>query len=119
MATTARSIDRIAIEFTRADTKHHRELNAFARYCILRLERELGARDAWIVKIAPSGSLYTSVISVHDAFGTLEQRGRGLDGALAIWDAMCRLEQCMRESRLIRASARSPSPASAPSSDRP
>jgi hypothetical protein len=31
-------------------TRTQRELGAFARYCILRLERELGERDAWMVE---------------------------------------------------------------------
>jgi hypothetical protein len=80
--------------------KHHRELGAFARYCILRVERELGEREAWRVDIALSLRGYSSRVSVDDRGIVLEERGNGSDGTLATWDAMCRIEQRLRERRL-------------------
>ena len=82
-----------------ASPRQRRELTAFARYCILRLERELGERDAWRVEIAPSSGKYATRIEVHDLCGALEANGFGPDAALATWEAICQLEQSLRESR--------------------
>lgn len=80
-----------------ASARQRRELTAFARYCILRLERELGQRQAWVVEIAPTSGKYATRISVHDLGGAIEASGVGLDGALSTWEAICRLEQSLRE----------------------
>lgn len=83
-----------------ASARQHRELGAFARSCILGMERELGERPAWIVDIALSLGGYSSRIAVDDRGTVLEENGSGRDGALATWDAMCRIEQRLRERRL-------------------
>ena len=70
---------------------------AFARYCIRRVERELGEREAWLVEIAPSSGTYATRIEVHDMCGALEANGSGIDGALATWEAICRIEESLRE----------------------
>ena len=75
----------------------HRELGAFARYCIVRVERELGERAAWSVTISPALNGYSSHVAVSDQDATIEGRGTGHDGTLAVWDAMCRVEQRLRE----------------------
>jgi hypothetical protein len=94
--TTTRS--RIDVHLPRAaSARQRRELTAFARYCILRLERELGERKAWVVEIAPSSGKYATRIAVHDLEGEIEANGEGLDGALSTWEAICRLEQSLRE----------------------
>lgn len=82
-----------------ATPKQHRELGAFARYCILRVERELGQYEHWLVDISLSLSGYASRISVDDHGLVFEEKATGRDGALATWDAMCRLEQRLRERR--------------------
>jgi hypothetical protein len=80
--------------------KQERELGAFARYCVTRIERELGKREQWIVTIGlASGVGYTSQIAVHHFGLELVATGQGPDGALAIWDGMCQLEQSLRERR--------------------
>ena len=90
---------RIDVHLPRAaSARQRRELTAFARYCIRRLERDLGERQAWLVEIAPSSGKYATRIEVHDLCGALEAEGTGLDGALATWEAICRLEQSLRES---------------------
>lgn len=86
-----------------ASNRQRRELTAFARYCIHRLERELGQRHAWIVEIAPTSGQYATRIAVIDLFGAVEANGVGLDGALSIWEAICRLEESLRESAITRA----------------
>ena len=80
--------------------KHCRELGAFARYWILLVERELGEHEAWRVDIALSLCGYSSRASADDRGFVLEERGNGSDGTLATWDAMCRIEQRLRERRL-------------------
>jgi hypothetical protein len=90
---------RIDVQLPRAaSARQRRELTAFARYCIHRLERELGERQAWLVEIAPIDGKYATRIEVHDISGALEANGSGLDGALATWEAICEIEQSLRES---------------------
>jgi len=92
----------VVLELPRANgSRLHRELAAFARYCVMRIERELGARERWHVTIAPSsGSAFGSRVSVVDHGIETAQRGSGRDAALAVWDAMCRIEQILRERRV-------------------
>jgi hypothetical protein len=100
MAMTSRLRERIDVRLPEyVSAKQHRELGAFARYCILRVERELGERESWTVDIALSLSGYSSRIAVDDGGLLLEENGTGRDGALATWDAMCRIEQRLRERR--------------------
>jgi hypothetical protein len=82
-----------------ASARQHRELGAFVRYCVIRIERELGEPERWMVRIAPSGSGFASTVAVQDSGLALESTGSGLDGALAVWDALCSLEQALREAR--------------------
>ena len=102
MVTRASARSRITVVLHAAATaKQHRELGAFARYCILRVERELGERSEWIVDIKPALGAFTSHIAVRDRGELVEEQGSGPDGTLATWDAICRLEQKLRE-RIVR-----------------
>jgi hypothetical protein len=92
------------------------ELGTFGRYCILRVERECGEWESWVVHIVPSPDGYASHIAIHDRGVLLEEQGSGQDGALATWDVMCRIEQRMRERQRVtgivgdeQGAARSPS----------
>jgi ribosome-associated translation inhibitor RaiA len=92
--------NRIEVRLTsHATQKQYRELGAFARYCIQRVERELGEREAWVVYVKPSLNGHTSHIAVHDRGADIEAQATGHDGTLAIWEAMCLLEQRLREHR--------------------
>lgn len=82
-----------------AGAKQHRELGAFARYCIVRVERELGECGAWSITVSPALDGYSSHVAVSDHGATIEDCGTGQDGTLAVWDAMCRIEQRLREAR--------------------
>jgi len=100
MNRTTRPRDRIDVRVPEyVGAKLHRELGAFARYCIVRVERELGEREAWSVTISPALDGYQSHIAVCDRDTTIEDRGSSYDGTLAVWDAMCRVEQRLRELR--------------------
>lgn len=85
-----------------AGDRQYRELGAFVRYCISRIERELGEIPRWSVRIVPAAGSFTSIIAIQDGADLLEARGVGLDGALAAWEALCKLEQLLRESRAHR-----------------
>lgn len=100
MVVRSRARERIEVRLpAHASSRQHRELGAFARYCVLRIERELGERECWIVDIAPALGGYTSHVAVSDRGAMIEEQGKGHDGALAIWEAICRLEQRLREQR--------------------
>ena len=79
--------------------KHERELGAFARYCVLRIEKDLGERQRWSVEIDLRAPGYAARVEVQHLGLVLETRGHGHDGPLAIWDAMCRIEQELRDRR--------------------
>jgi hypothetical protein len=85
-----------------AGARQVRELGAFVRYCVSRIERELGEISRWSVRIVPAGGGFASLIAIHDAGEVLEATGAGLDGPLAAWDALCKLEQSLREARARR-----------------
>jgi hypothetical protein len=85
-----------------AGIRQYRELGAFVRYCVSRIERELGEIEHWSVTIAPAGGKFTSVVAVQDAGDAIESTGTGMDGPLAAWEALCRLEQRLREARACR-----------------
>ena len=85
-----------------ATERQHRELGAFVRFCVFRIERELGESERWVVIVAPGSAGFRSTVTVHDGPLALQTTGTGLDGALAVWDALCRLEQALREGRSAR-----------------
>lgn len=85
-----------------AGARQYRELGAFVRYCVSRIERELGEIEHWSVTIAPASGEFSSVVAVQDAADTIESTGKGLDGPLAAWEALCKLEQLLREARARR-----------------
>ena len=87
-----------------AGVRQYRELGAFVRYCVSRIERELGEIEHWSVTIAPAGGEFSSRVAIHSADDDLESTGLGMDGPLAAWDALCKLEQLLREARARRCS---------------
>jgi len=68
----------------------------------MRIERELGDIDRWIVLVMPAVGCFQTTVTVHDADYTTKAVATGFDAALSIWDAMCRLEQDLREARSRR-----------------
>ncbi len=98
MATTHKYERRIDVRVPRhASLKHERELGAFARYCVQRIERDLGERQHWVVDVQIGGRGYSAAVEVQHQDLVIEARGYGHDGPLAIWDAMCRIEQELRD----------------------
>jgi phosphoglycolate phosphatase-like HAD superfamily hydrolase len=88
-----------------AGPRQYREIGAFVRYCVSRIERDVGEIDHWAVTVAPVAGEFSCVVAVVDGGEAVEATGRGLDGPLAVWEALCRLEQRLREARARRAEA--------------
>lgn len=93
--------ERLEIELHRgASPRQKRELGAFVRYCVERIERDLGVQERWAVRITMSSATgYTSSVEVRGPGLSLESSGSGTDGVLATWDAIGRVEQLLRERR--------------------
>ena len=66
-----------------AGARQYRELGAFVRYCVSRIERELGEIEHWSVTIAPTGGKFSSVVAVKDGDDAIESKGTGMDGPTA------------------------------------
>jgi hypothetical protein len=85
-----------------ASVRQHRELGAFVRYCIARIERDVGTADWWVVKIVPDRCAYTCIVTAENADVVLQATRTGADATLAAWDALCKIEQLILEDRARR-----------------
>jgi hypothetical protein len=91
--------DRIVVHLhERTTPRQRRELGAFVRYCVFRMERELGDLR-WLVAIAPTPTGFTCSVAVTLDNLIVESRGQGFDGVCAAWDALTNVEQALRETR--------------------
>lgn len=94
-----RARERVVVELhAQASHRQHRELGAFVRYCVFRLEREFGELH-WVIRILPVAGGFMSSVAVNDQESIVETRGKGFDGALAAWEALYKIEEALRESR--------------------
>lgn len=102
------ALDRIELELVQlaGGGRAAHELGAFVTYCVQRIERELGSFERWTVRIAPSAGELVAHVRVHDGQDDREATSRGRDGAIAVWDAMCTVEQALREARAARGRTR-------------
>ena len=83
-----------------ASPRERREIGAFVRYCVARIEKELGPVDYWIITVIPDPRGGHVCHIAATTRGTLvEENGDGRDGTLAAWYALERLEQSLREQR--------------------
>ncbi len=90
---------RVDVELPPVSTRRElRELGAFVRFCIGRIERELGTIERWLVSIAPAqAGGYTSTVTTSHGGVVVEARGAGRDSTLAAWTALGNVEQHLRE----------------------
>jgi hypothetical protein len=86
---------RVDMELVGPASPYARELAGFVRYCVFRIERNLGAADHWSVTIAPDRAGYLATVRVHD----LVRTEGGRDASLAAWSAMCWIEEALRGAR--------------------
>jgi len=92
-------IERVEVRLAAAAShRERRELGAFVRFCVGRLERELAPSDHWIVTIVPDpAGGYASRVIAERRGEVLQAGGSGRDGTLAAWDALGKVEQALRE----------------------
>jgi hypothetical protein len=92
-----------------ASTRQSRELSAFARYCVARIERELGELTRWTVSTrADARGGFSATVVAYQQDVAHEARGSGPDATLAIWDALCNVEPELREHAAAGAGERAP-----------
>jgi len=84
-------------------SRRDRELIAFTRYCAARIERQLGRIGRWAVHVAPAEGSVTATITIRGTSYSGQVVAAGVDGPIAVWEAMCRLEQRLREARSVGA----------------
>jgi hypothetical protein len=86
-----------------AGIRERREVGAFVRYCVRRIERDLGTIERWTVTVVPTRTgEFSSHASARIGGFTIEASGDGRDHTLAVWDALVRLEQVLREQAATR-----------------
>lgn len=78
-----------------ASPRQYRDLGVFVRHCVERIERDVGRAKSWTVTIVPSNDGFSSFVILENASVVLAT-GHGLDGARAAWDALCNVEQRLR-----------------------
>lgn len=82
------------------------ELIAFAGFCAARIARGLRGIDAWdLFVVGGLDGHADAVLRVRVGCETVEARASACDAAHAIWNAMCEVEQPLREAAGMRAAA--------------
>lgn len=88
-------------------------LIVLARYCVQRIVRDLAGIDSWTVTLQPNGDRVTAEVRARVGNVAIEASGSDVHPAGAIWNAMCRIEQPLREAacaqRYVTASTLLPS----------
>jgi hypothetical protein len=82
---------------TRSQVK---ELATFAEYCTARIDRGVERQsDRWRIRIAPShtGTSFVAFAMAVACNTVVHARGTGSQPIYALWDALSRLEQPLRE----------------------
>ena len=90
---------RVDVRLTSAsDPSELRELGAFVRFCIGRIERELGIIERWLVSVTPaSAGGYISTVTTTRGDRLVEASGAGRDTTLAAWIALGHIAHHLRE----------------------
>lgn len=89
----------------RMSARRRLELQELVRYCAARIEREQApAIRTWSVQLATEPGGWRARVIAHAA-ATVEAVGRAALPDAAIWEAMCRVEQPLREARVALAAA--------------
>ena len=80
-----------------ATARQHRELGAFARYCIARIERDAEVANWWRVKVVPATAGFHCDVIMEYWGVVMASAGDGLDGALSVWEALCKMEHLLHD----------------------
>jgi hypothetical protein len=99
MAFAAREKRRVDVRLTSAASEDElRELGAFVRFCVGRIERELGIIERWLVSIAPArDGCFVSTVTTTRGDRLVEASGTARDGTLAAWIALGNISHHLRE----------------------
>jgi hypothetical protein len=81
------------------------ELTSFAGFCAGRIARDLRGIESWDLYVVGGLEQADVVIRVRVGCETVEARATAIDAANAIWNAMCRIEQPIRDAVAARAAA--------------
>ncbi len=83
----------------RTELIHHQreELVAFAGFCAERISRGLQGIGGWDLYVVGGLDESNVVVRVRVGNDTIEAHGTGGEPAVAIWNAMCRIEQPVRD----------------------
>lgn len=81
------------------------ELASFAGICASRISRDLRGVHGWELYVVGGLEQADAVIRVRVGGETVEARATAIDAANAIWNAMCRIEQPIRDAVAARAAA--------------
>jgi len=73
------------------------ELASFAGVCAARIARDLRGIDSWDLYVVGGLEQADAVLRVRVGRQTVEARASAIDPAHAIWTAMCRIEQPIRD----------------------
>ncbi len=77
------------------------DLVAFAGFCAARITRGLSGISAWdLFLVSGLDGQADAVVRAHLGHEIIEARASACDPAHAIWDAMCRVEQPLRDAAL-------------------
>lgn len=74
-------------------------LMVFARFCVARIRREISGAEAWEVSYDLRDASTIAVVRARMGDEVLVGSDTHADPAIAIWNAMCRIEQRLREAR--------------------
>src|SRR5512140_1339240 len=69
----------------------------FARFCVTRLTRELAGADGWEVSYDQRADETVAMVRARMGDQVVIARGAHADPAIAVWNAMCRIEQPLRD----------------------
>jgi len=81
------------------------ELASFAGFCAARISRDLRGIDSWDLYVVGGLEQADVVLRARVGSETVEARATAIDAANAIWNAMCRIEQPIRDAVAARAAA--------------
>ena len=73
------------------------ELAAFAGFCAARLSRDVRGIESWDLYLVGGLEQADAVLRVRVGREVIEVRASAIDPAHAIWNAMCRIEQPIRD----------------------
>jgi hypothetical protein len=77
--------------------QNREELLEFARHCAARITRDLAGVSGWeLFLVGGLEGQADAVVRAHLGATVVEARASGCDPAMAIWDAMCQVEQPLR-----------------------